>query len=111
MPTDEEIAAKIKADCSHGDYAVLHYLTSILDYENEMLISKTDLAMELGMQRPNLSRAFKKLLTHGLVLEGKKFGNMRTYLLNPEIGWRGSGRNHIVALDAFRRAKEKERAE
>lgn len=100
-----KMLAGMRKELGGEGYAVLHYLTSILDYENEVFVSKTDLAKEMGMLRPNLCRAFKKLETHGLVSERRKVGNMRSYTLNPEIAWRGSGKNHIAALAKFRKEK------
>lgn len=100
-----KMLAGMRKELGGEGYAVLHYLTSVLDYENEVFISKTDLAKEMGMLRPNLCRAFKKLETSGLVRERRRVGNMRAYVLSPEIAWRGSGRNHVVALEAFRREK------
>lgn len=81
------------------------YLMSVLEYENEVKVSKIDVARALGMDRSNLARAFRKLTAAGFLRETGRAGNARTYLLNPEIAWRGSGRNHIAALDSFRREK------
>lgn len=100
-----KMLAGMRKELGGEGYAVLHYLTSILDYENEVFVSKTDLAREMGMLRPNLCRAFKKLETQGIVREYRRVGNMRAYVLNPEIAWRGSGRNHVVALAKFRKER------
>ncbi len=84
-------------------YAVLLYLLGELDYENEIFVSKTEIAEKLGMQRTNFARAFKKLVDAGIIVEGRKVGNMRAYMLSPEIGWRGEARNHVIALDQYRK--------
>ncbi len=107
MSQEANIAlAKMRKQLGGDGYSVLHYLTGILDYENEVFVSKTDLAKELGMQRPNLCRAFKKVETLGFIREKRKVGNMRSYMLSPEVAWKGSGRNHVIALAAFRKPKE-----
>ena len=37
--------------------------------------------------------------------EGPKIGISRSYRLNPEFGWRGSGKNHIATLDLERKKR------
>ena len=41
----------------------------------------------------------------GVLLEGPKIGISRSYRLNPEFGWRGSGKNHIATLDLERKKR------
>ncbi len=100
-----KMLAGMRKELGSDGYAVLHYLTSVLDYENEVFISKTEIANDMGLLRPNLARAFKKLLNHKIIIEGRKVGNMRAYHLNPEIAWRGDGRNHVITLDKYRKDK------
>ena len=39
------------------------------------------------------------------MLEGPKIGISRSYRLNPEFGWKGSARNHVIALDQERKKR------
>lgn len=97
--------AQMRKELGGEGYAVLHYLGSVLGYENEIFVSKTQIAKDMGMARPNLCRAFKKVETLGFVREVRRVGNMRAYVLNPEIAWRGEGKNHVIALDKYRKGK------
>ena len=60
---------------------------------------------ELDMQRQNVQRSIKRLMALGVLLEGPKIGISRSYRLNPEFGWRGSGKNHIATLDLERKKR------
>jgi hypothetical protein len=51
----------------------------------------------------------KKLEKEGVIIRGPKIGRMVSFKLNPEYAWKGSARNHVVALDAERDRKRKER--
>ncbi len=97
------MASKMRKELGSDGYAVLMLMLAKMDYENFLFISKTDLAKELGMHRPNVYRAFRKVVDAGFLIEGQKVGNIHSYALNPEIGWKGSARNHVIALDGFRR--------
>ena len=57
------------------------------------------------MQRQNVQRSIKRLMALGVLLEGPKIGISRSYRLNPEFGWRGSGKNHIATLDLERKSE------
>ena len=57
-----------------------------LDYNNYVRISQSDLAKELHMQRPHVSRAVKKLVELGIIYQGPRAGMYKTYMLNPTVG-------------------------
>lgn len=94
-----------KSDLKVTDLKVFHALTSLLDFENALLLCQSDLADELGMQRATVNKSIKRLVSFGAVLEGQKSGRIRTYRMNPEFAWRGSARNHVTALDQYRKSK------
>lgn len=82
-------------------FGVLMYFLGRLDFENLIQISQADIAKTGGMKRPHVSRAIKKLINLGIVLQGPKIGISRTYRLNPNFGWKGGGQNHDKALRAL----------
>ena len=94
------------SDLQGADLRVLMMLLARLDFENYICISQTELAEALGMKQPNVSRSIKKLLELGILLDGPRFGRVRTYRLNPAYGWRGSAKNHRKALRAAEKAKK-----
>lgn len=78
--------------------AVLFALLAKLDFENWLSVSHADLARELGFKRPNVSRAFARLIEEGVLLPGPKLHGRGTYTLNPHYGWKGSAKGHQEAL-------------
>lgn len=79
-------------------FAVFGKLMGRMDTENYIQINQTELSKELDMQRPNVNRAIKKLMSISIILEGPKVGRCRTYRLNPHMGWKGPSKGHHKAL-------------
>lgn len=76
-----------------------------LDFENYINIVQADIARDLKMQRQNVNRAIKELIDLEVIIKGPKIGRNVTYRFNPNLGWRGSAKNHYKALKET--AKEK----
>lgn len=72
---------------------VLFYLFGTLDFENYIQKSQIDIAQALGMQKQNVSRAMKLLVSKQILLEGPKVGRSKCYRLNPNYGWKGKVKN------------------
>lgn len=100
------ILAKDK-DIKGRTHRVLRYIEGILDFENWIYISITDIAKELEIHRPDVSKAIKLLEEKEIILKGPKINNTKTYMLNPNFGWKGKVKN----LEQYRKDKEKERIE
>ena len=96
-----EIVAKDK-DIKGETYRVLFFICARLDFENWVQISITEIANELGMHQPDVSKAMKVLETKEIILRGPKVGRSYAFMLNPEFGWKGKVKN----LDEYRRRKE-----
>jgi len=96
--------AGLRKELGADGYAVLFALLERLNFENAIHVVQKEIAEELGMLQPNVSRSIKKLLELGVLLEGPKFGRNRTYKLNPAYGWRGSAKSHQKALRAQEKA-------
>ena len=82
-----------------SDMQVLFALLKFLDFENLIQVPQSELAEELGMKKPNVNRAIKKLIELELILEGPKIGRSRSYRLNPHFGWKGSAKKHHEFLE------------
>ena len=88
---------------------VLMYLLSKLDYDNYIRISQTEIADDLHMQKPNVSRAMKRLVERDIVITGPLAGRSRTYRLNPRIAHRGA-RNYqqtIIEYDELKKRRDR----
>ena len=88
------------SDLGLVDFRVLMKLIAILDMDNLIAINQTELANEMGLQRPNFSRSIKKLLSEEIIIEGAKLGQHKSYRLNAYYGWKGSTENHNAALES-----------
>lgn len=91
----------------HGEelHRVTWALLTKLDLENWIRLSHAELAEELGMKRPNVSRAIARLVDLGVLLVGPKIGHSHTYRLNPNYGWKGSARRHREVLEERLRSR------
>jgi len=87
------------------DFRVLMALLEQLDYENLITANQSDIARDLGMDKAQVNRAIKRLVELGAILQGPRVGVSRSYRLNPRFGWKGSARNHVIALDQERKRR------
>ncbi len=94
------------SDLRGDDFRVLLLLMARLDFENLISLEQTAVAAKLGMDKSNVNRSIKRLVSIGVLLEGPKIGRSRTYRLNPNYGWKGSSKNHHKALRAQERAAQ-----
>ncbi len=101
------ILAKDK-DIKGETHRVLWFIGGILDFENWVQLSVTEIAEELELKRPNVSRAIKLLEQKEIIIRGPKVGRSHAFMLNPEFGWKGKVKN----LDEYRKERyEEERRE
>lgn len=89
---------KCAGEIDGRDLDILLYLTTILDFENSILVSQKSIAEALQMRIPHVSRSMKNLVERGLILEGPKNGRSKSYSLNPQVGWKGTAKNHVKHL-------------
>jgi len=95
------------SDLDGADFRVLFKVFRKLNFENDILLNQAEIASELGMHRQHVQRSIKKLISVGVIVEGPKLRQSRTYRLNPEFGWKGSGENHKKALQKQRKERMK----
>ena len=96
-----EIVAKDK-DIKGETYRVLFFICARLDFENWVQISVTEIANELDLKQPHVSRAMKVLEDKEIILRGPKVGRSYAFMLNPEFGWKGKVKN----LEDYRQKKQ-----
>ena len=98
-----EILAKDK-EITGEAYRVLFFICARLDFENWVQVPVTEIAQELDLRQPNVSRAMKVLETKEIILRGPKVGRSYAFMLNPEFGWKGKVKN----LDEYRKERDEE---
>ena len=79
-----------------------------LGFENFIVVQQINIAESLGMQKSNVSRAIKLLVSKGLLIQGPKVGRSTAYRLSLNICWKGSAKeyNKNVELSKKHAAKE-----
>lgn len=71
------------------DWRVIAVLQAKLDFNNWIRISHAEVANMINVARPNISVSMKKLLEIGVLLPGPSVKSVKTYRLNPTVGWKG----------------------
>ena len=94
MNSQEAMVAVAKDKDIKGEtHRVLWFIGGILDFENWVQISITEIANELNLKQPHVSRAMKVLEDKQIILRGPKVGRSYAFMLNPEFGWKGKVTN------------------
>lgn len=99
--------AERRKELGEEGLAVFMAILARVDFGNDFLLNQAKLGRKLGMHRQSVQKAIKRLIVMGIILEGEKDGQSRTYQLNPNIGWKGSAENHHKALADQRKARMK----
>jgi DNA-binding transcriptional regulator GbsR (MarR family) len=89
-------------DIKGETHRVLWLIIGILDFENWVQLSVTEIAKELKMHRPDVSKAMKVLEEKEIILRGPKLGRSYAFMLNPEFGWKGK----VTNLEDYRQERE-----
>jgi DNA-binding transcriptional regulator GbsR (MarR family) len=89
-------------DIKGETHRVLWFIGGILDFENWVQLSVTEIANELNLKQPAVSRAIKVLEDKQIILRGPKVGRSYAFMLNPEFGWKGKVKN----LDDYRKQRD-----
>ena len=102
-----KILAKDK-DLTGEVLRVFLFVCSRLDFQNWIQITQVEICEELELNKSNVSRAIKLLISKRIVLQGPKLGRSFAYRLNPDYGWKGKVKN----LNEYRKElEEKEKLE
>ena len=105
MNSQEAMVAVAKDKDIKGEtHRVLWFIGGILDFENWVQLSITEIAKELDMHQPDVSKAMKKLENKAIILRGPKVGRSYAFMLNPEFGWKGD----VANLNEYRKKREDE---
>lgn len=99
---DQEMLAKIAKEIkSLEEMRVLNFILSRVAFNNIILATQAEVCKELGMLRPNVSKAFRRLQEAGIISEAYKQGSSKFYRLNPAYAWKGKASEHVRAIREF----------
>lgn len=93
MAMQEGFAQIARMGLTGEQLSVFMHMFSKMDFENYLIISQKDIAKDLNLKQPNVSRAVKKLVEKGIIHEGPKAGTNKTYRLDPQFGYKGRAKN------------------
>lgn len=97
-----------KLDLTGEQYKILTYIMSKLDFENYICLTQKSVGEALKLNKSNVSKAFKKLVAEGIIHEGPKIAQAKTYRLDPNFGFKGRSKNIkgvVQELDEYRKKK------
>ena len=105
MNSQQAMVALAKDKDIKGEtHRVLWFIGGILDFENWVQLSITEIGNELDLKQQSVSRAMKVLENKEIILRGPKVGRSYAFMLNPNFGWKGKVKN----LEDYRKQKEDE---
>jgi len=90
------ISAIADMNLPNEQYRVFLKLLSKVDFDNYLRVSQTEIANELSMKRPNVTKAIKALCDKNIIVKGLPAGKFKTYRLNPFIAHKGKNRNNTI---------------
>ena len=106
----EEMVVRYSKDLGKESWLVFMMLCARLDLRyNKVVVNQAELGRLMGLTRQNVHTAIKQLLETGLIFEGPKEKQSRTYSLSPEIVYRGSAKDHAKEIEKYRKRKTKAR--
>jgi Firmicute plasmid replication protein (RepL) len=104
------ILARYWKDLSKESWLVFWVLCAELSLgKSEVVVNQAEMGRRMGFSRQHVHTALKQLLEVGLILEGPKEKQSRTYSLNPEIVFRGSAKDHAKEIAKYRKKNTKPR--
>ncbi len=91
-------------DIKGETHRVLWFIIGILDFENWVQLSITEISKELNLRQPHVSRAMKVLEEKEIILRGPRVGRSYAFMLNPDFGWKGE----VANLEDYRKKRDDE---
>lgn len=105
----EALAWLAEQNLPNEQYRVLMFLMSKLDWENYLRITQRSIAEALDMKQPHVSRAMKALVSRGIIIEGPRMGNNKTYRLDPHMAMKGRRyKQTVIEFDALRKQQQRQ---
>lgn len=75
---------------SQTEYRVRDWIMGTIGIGNYVYINQAEMARRLRIERATASRAIKRLIELGILLQGPKSGKNNTYMVSPAFCFKGS---------------------
>jgi hypothetical protein len=84
---------------------VLWAILGRVGFENVVIVNQAEIARDLGIRAPQVSRSIRRLVESRLLTPGPKVGANQSYSINPTFFWRGQGRKHQQAAREYEKRR------
>lgn len=74
-------------------YRVLMFMLSRADFENKIPLISSEIARELGLTKPQVSKAVNLLVKNEVIVEDRKIGSAKIFRFSRDFIWKGKVRN------------------
>ena len=91
-------------DMTHEMTRVWLFMLGKMSFENWITFPQIEIAQNLKMDKSNVSRAIRNLISKGLIIKGPKIGRTSAYKLNSKYAWKGK----VKSLEADRLGQVKD---
>lgn len=89
--------AEMKKPLTQTEYRVRDWLMGTIGIGNYVHVNQAEMARRLRIQRADASRAIKRLIELGILIQGPKSGRSNTYMVSPAFCFSGGLGNGIKA--------------
>ena len=87
--------AEMEKPLTQTEYRVRDWIMGTIGIGNYVYVNQAEMARRLRIQRADASRAIKRLIELGILLQGPKSGKSNTYMVNPAFCFSGGLGNGI----------------
>jgi DNA-binding MarR family transcriptional regulator len=89
-----------------SDLRVLLCCQGLMDFDNLVTTTVSDIGREIGMTPNNAARAMSKLVALGLVERGPLHGGRRVHRVSPQLGYKGAFQDAVRAKKRMMRQQQ-----
>lgn len=98
LTINQEAFGILSENLEGEEFRVLIQIMIHMNENNLIQIQQADIAKELEIKPPQVSKAIKRLRELEVILEEPRIGKNKTYRFNPAFGWKGETSSHNEAL-------------
>ena len=89
--------AEMERPLTQTEYRVRDWLMGTIGIGNYVHVNQAEMARRLRIQRADASRAIKRLISLGILIQGPKSGRSNTYMVSPAFCFSGGLGNGLKA--------------
>ena len=98
---DKLLTLVVTKQLALNDLRVLICLLCSMEFENVITISQRSIGDILDMQRPNVNKCIKKLVTSSSIAVIGKIGTQSVYMINPRLAFKSQSKNYKSLVEKW----------